>query len=168
MWWTRLLTRQLQYTLDLTVLVAAFVLSYLLRFDFVIPDEQAINGLAQLPYVILVQFAALLLAGVYSFIWRYIGMKEVRAFVNAACWSFLPIAVLRLGLPDSLSLWRVPLSIVFIDTTLGFGGILGLRVVRRALYERYERQRAGRNGNGNGHKKPVLLIGAGRAGVLAA
>ena len=30
MWWARLLTKQLQFALDLTVLVLAFVLSYLL------------------------------------------------------------------------------------------------------------------------------------------
>src|SRR5258705_8622962 len=52
-------------------------------------------------------------------------------------------------------------------TILSFGGILGLRVVRRVLYERYQRHRG--PANGNLHKRrPVLLVGAGRAGVMAA
>jgi FlaA1/EpsC-like NDP-sugar epimerase len=166
LWWTRLLTRPIQFLMDLSVLVMAFVLSYLLRFDFTIPEERFINLLAQLPYIVSVQFGALLVAGVYSFIWRYIGMRELRAFMNAACWSLLPIAVLRLGLPGSMYLWRVPLSIALIDTGVAFGGVLALRVLRRALYERYQKQKAGKNRNAD--RKPVLLIGAGRAGVLAA
>jgi FlaA1/EpsC-like NDP-sugar epimerase len=165
-WWAQLLTRKTQFALDLLVLIAAFTLAYLLRFDFDIPRDNAIPMLKQLPYVVLIQFAALVMAGIYTFIWRYIGMAEIRSFVNAAYWSFLPILLLRLGMPVTLHHWRVPLSIIFINTGLAFGGVLGLRVLRRALYERYEKQIQARTTNG--HKKPVLLIGAGRAGVLAA
>ena len=44
-----------------------------------------------------------------------------------------------------------------------------MRVVRRMIFERYEKRRHGNGtGNGNGKRKPVLLVGAGRAGVLAA
>src|SRR4030095_2701529 len=46
-----------------------------------------------------------------------------------------------------------------------FGGVLGLRVLRRAVYEKYE-SRPNRN-EGALERKPVLLVGAGRAGVLA-
>lgn len=165
-WWTRLLTRRAQFTMDLLTLAAAFTLAYLLRFDFDIPRQYVFQGLRQLPYVLLIQFAALIVAGVYTFIWRYVGMGEVRAFVNAAYWSFLPILAMRLGISEYYSPWRVPISVIFIDTVLAFGSVLALRVVRRALYERYERQH--RTARANGETKPVLLIGAGQAGVLAA
>ena len=161
-----MLTRKTQFALDLVVLIAAFILAYLLRFDFDIPRDNSIPMLKQLPYVVLIEFAALIMAGVYTFIWRYIGMAEIRSFVNAAYWSMLPILLLRLGMPESLHPWRVPLSIIFINTGLAFGGVLGLRVIRRALYERYEKQVKARTTNG--HRQSVLLIGAGRAGVLAA
>jgi FlaA1/EpsC-like NDP-sugar epimerase len=59
----------------------------------------------------------------------------------------------------------VPLSIIILDTIFAFGGLLALRVLRRMLYERYARHETGRNGDGTA--RPVLLIGAGRAGVLA-
>lgn len=165
-WWTRLLTRRNQFTMDLVTLAAAFTLAYLLRFDFDIPRQYVFQGLWQLTYVLLIQFAALIVAGVYTFIWRYVGMGEVRAFVNAAYWSFLPILAIRLGIPEYYSLWRVPISVIFIDTGLAFGGVLALRVARRALYERYERQN--RFARADSQTKPVLLIGAGQAGVLAA
>jgi FlaA1/EpsC-like NDP-sugar epimerase len=164
--WTPFLNKKTQLALDLVVLVAAFALAYLLRFDFAIPAPYRLAGLVQLPYVVSIQFAALNLAGVYAFIWRYIGLTEMKAFIYAACGSFLPILILRLSLPAAFQDWQVPLSIILMDTVLAFGCVLGLRVLRRTLYERYEKQqRAARNGNGR--KKPVLLIGAGRAGVLA-
>src|SRR5262249_25631886 len=62
--------------------------------------------------------------------------------------------------------WRVPVSVICIDTVLAFGGVLGLRVLRRALYERYEREN--RTARADVTRQSVLLIGAGQAGVLAA
>ena len=165
-WWARLLHRRTQFAMDLLTLVAAFWLAYFLRFDFYIPRENLLFALRQFPYVVLIQFAALLVAGVYAFIWRYVGMAEVRAFVNAAYWSFLPILAVRLVGPTTLHPWRVPVSIICINTFLAFGGVLGLRVLRRALYERYEREH--RTARADNKKKSVLLIGAGQAGVLAA
>ncbi|MEW6212792.1 MAG: nucleoside-diphosphate sugar epimerase/dehydratase, partial [Acidobacteriota bacterium] len=165
-WWIGFLSRRTQYGLDLAILALAFVVSYLFRFDFAMTEDQMIRGLTQLPFVVLIQFTVLTLAGVHSFIWRYIGMAEVRSFVNATIWSLLPLIAFRLSLPDRLQGLKVPLSIILMDTLLAFGGIVGLRVLRRALYEQYERQRE--SVRANGRKKPVLLIGAGRAGVLAA
>jgi len=165
---SRVLSRQMQHAMDLSVLVAAFALAYLLRFDFAIPHDYLFYGLTQLPFVILVQFAALVFAGIHSFVWRYVGMAEVKAFFKAAVLSTFPIIILRLSLPESLQLLRLPLSVIIIDTALAFGGILGVRVLRRAIYE-YTQQRKQRAAHvGGGRRKPVLLIGAGRAGMLVA
>jgi len=165
--WNRLLLKLLQFGLDMVVLIAAFGLVYLWRFDFVIPEHEFRLALIRLPYTVAIQFAGLILAGVYMFIWRYIGMAEVKAFFNAALWSILLLLVMRLGLPERFQEFRIPISVIMADTTLAFGGVLGLRVLRRVIYER-ERKRRKVNHSGNGHKKPVLLIGAGRAGVLTA
>ncbi len=165
--WNRLLTQRVQFALDLAALSATFVFVYVLRFELAPTGGQLRLMLYQLPLVVLVQFAALQLTGVYSFIWRYISLGEVKAFVYAAAASFLPIVALRLALTDRLQEWRVPLSIIVMDTAFAFGGVLGLRVVRRLLYERYEKlkQESGRRGR---ELTPVLLVGAGQAGVLAA
>ncbi len=164
--WVRHLRREVQYLLDLCVLMAAFALAYLLRFDFTIPEEYLERGLAQLPIVVLLQFVVILLSGIYSFVWRYIGMAEVQPFLRAALISGAPLVALRFGLPERFELWRVPLSVILLDTLLAFGGLLALRVVRRALYERFERAR--REGANRGSRtRRVLLAGAGRAGVMA-
>lgn len=165
--WARLLGRQVQFALDLLVLAAAFTLSYLLRFEFDVPLEQIQSWAIQGPYVVLLQFALLFVTGVYAFIWRYIGMAEVGAFLKAAAGSFLILLFFRLALPGALQPLRVPLSIIAMDTVLAFGGVLGLRVVRRALYERYEKQAKVARSE-TGAAKRVLLVGAGQAGVMVA
>ncbi len=163
----RLRAKRYQLALDLSVLVTAFILAYLLRFDFDIPEQDIRRLLMQLPYVVLIQFLTLLLAGVYTFIWRYIGMAETRAFFIAALWSALLVLALRLGLPERAEDWRVPLSVALIDTFFAYGGALGARVLRRALYE-WEKKLQNAPDSGNGQRKPVLLIGAGSAGMIAA
>ena len=152
--------------MDVVTLTIAFWFAYLLRFDFDIPSDNLRFAFRQFPYVVLVQFAALLIAGVYSFIWRYVGLSEIKAFVNAAYWSLLPILAVRLITPNIYHPWRVPVSVICVNTVLAFGGVLGLRVLRRSLYERYEREN--RSARANGKRQAVLLIGAGQAGVLAA
>jgi FlaA1/EpsC-like NDP-sugar epimerase len=166
--WMNLLNRWIQLGMDLTVLSAAFGLAYLLRFEFSLTGPLGRSLLTQLPFVLLIQFSALFIAGCYSVVWRYIGMAELQLFGKAAFWSGFVLIGLRLGLPASYQEWRIPLSIILIDTGLAFGGTLALRVLRRFLFERYERQETERRSNGNGKsKKRVFLVGAGRAGVLA-
>lgn len=164
--WTNLLGKKTQFVLDLSVLVAAFVLAYLLRFEFEPSLGQVRMALTQLPYVVLLEFAALFVFGVYNFVWRYIGLMEVGAFLKAAGGSFAVLLVIRLGLHSFLQSLRVPLSVILINTLLAFGGVLALRVLRRFMFERYERHR--KEGDDHLIRKPILLIGAGKAGVLAA
>lgn len=161
------LTRRVQFLLDLGVLVATFFLAYLLRFEFEIPEPWWDRVVIQLPLVVMIQFSTLLLTGIYSFVWRYVGLRELTVFVRAAAISLLPVLALRLALPTDLQDWKVPVSVIFMDGVLAFGGLLGLRVVRRMLYEQSERRRRARNGNGEGADQRALLVGAGRAGVLA-
>ncbi len=164
---TQYLTKKYQVALDLSVLVSAFILAYLLRFDFNIPPQVIPNALSQLCLVVLVQFVVLIPTGIYRFIWRYIGMSEIKAFINAALWSALIILLLRVGLPVEFEGWRVPLSVIVVDTFFAFGGVLGLRVLRRATFEHSDKKKR-QNAGGKQAKKRVLLIGAGRAGMLTA
>jgi len=163
-----------QVFLDVSLLLAAFVAAYLLRFDFRVPDNEVRNLLTQIPLVILVQFVALTILGARSTIWRYTDLAHIKSFVYAAVASLMVIVLLRLGLPKPHAAWRVPLSVSLIDVLLAFGGAYAIRVMRRAEYE-YKQKRTQLkkhiNGNGNGKtksKRSVLLIGAGRAGSLAA
>lgn len=162
--WSFTFHRRTQFALDLAALVGAFCFAYLLRFEFQIPPRTLHDAAVQLPLVVLLQFVALFGFGVYSFVWRYVGLRELTTFARAALVWILPMLLLRIGLPDALKAWRVPLSVILMDTILAFVGLVGLRVLRRLVYEHFERTK--RAGNG-GRLKRTLLIGAGRAGVLA-
>jgi len=161
--WSRHLRREVQYLLDLGILLAVFGLAYLLRFDFSIPPEQLQRALIQAPVVILVQLAVVFTTGIYRFVWRYVGMAEVWVFARAAVLSAIPLLGLRLGLAEQFEQWRIPLSIILLDSFLAFVGLLAVRVLRRSMYERYERQR--RHAVAGGAVEPVILVGAGQAGV---
>jgi FlaA1/EpsC-like NDP-sugar epimerase len=162
--WARLRNRPIQYVLDIAVLSGAFLLSCAVRFEFSFPPERWTLSLRQLPLVVLFQFGALSIFGVYAFIWRYVGMAELKAFVRAGVAATAPLVALRLALNGTLQDFRVPLSILLIDGGLGFGAVFSLRVLRRLFYERYEK---GARSPDDAGRKRVLLVGAGRAGVLA-
>lgn len=160
------LRRPVQLILDLLVLSAAFLFSYLLRFDFNIPSYFLNNALDQLPFVVLVQFIALFLVGGYALIWRYVSIEDVKFFLWAAIASATILLLSRLLLPSSFERWQVPISISLVTTILGFGGVFGLRMLRRSVFEVYEKR---------GHalarrytkKQSALFIGAGQTGALA-
>jgi len=61
----------------------------------------------------------------------------------------------------------VPLSVILMGTVLAFGGVLGLRIARRYVYEKGQRASYAAQG-AKAERVPTLLVGAGRAGVLAA
>lgn len=167
-WWGRIATRQLPYIADAGVLATAFWIGYLFRFEFHIPEEFIKAALAQLPLVVLLQVCALSIFGAYRLIWRYVGLADVRIFLLAAMTSSLPILILRLTLPERFQWWRMPLSVWAVDVCLGFGGVMVLRLLWRTFYERYDGNLRSGNHVAQKHKAHVLLIGAGRAGVLAA
>ena len=165
-WQARLLSRQTTVAIDLAVMVLAFVQSYLLRFDLAVPPTEVRRAIYQLPLVLVVQFGALYWSGALSFVWRYVGMSEVPAFVRAALGSGAFLLALRLLLPASLGELRIPIAIILMNTLTAFGCLLGIRVVRRAVSERNPRRRRGARNGGKG-RPAVLLVGAGAAGVMA-
>jgi len=164
--YSRLMNRQTKYLMDTLVLSCAFCLAYLLRFDFAIPRQDVRNLSLQVLCVVAIQIGAMSATGVYSFVWRYVGLAEVRAFLKAALFSCVPVIALRLVLPDALKQFRIPLSIALADTVFAFGGVLAVRVLRRAVYEAFKRNDSVSTEGVD--KKAILLIGAGRAGVFAA
>jgi FlaA1/EpsC-like NDP-sugar epimerase len=165
-WWRFFFRRPMQVALDVGVLLLAFALAYLFRFEFAVPKSWLARALEQAPFVVGLQLLALLAAGVYAYIWRYVGLAEVQGFARAALYALVPLIVLRLLLPQSLDDYRTPLGVIMMDTVLAFGGVLALRVGRRLFYERIEKDLLPPEQRQK--KKNVLLLGAGKAGVLAA
>jgi FlaA1/EpsC-like NDP-sugar epimerase len=159
------LRRPVQFMADVVILCGAFFLAYLLRLDFQLDAYHLDNALNQLPFVVLVQFAALFLVGAYSIIWRYVSLEDIKAFLKAALISGFILALVRLLLsPDRFIRWQVPLSVILMDTIFAFSGLLSLRVLRRFVYELSEK---GRFTPSKRRAKPknALVVGAGRIGA---
>jgi FlaA1/EpsC-like NDP-sugar epimerase len=133
------LIKLLQRSLDLLILIVSFVTAYLLRFDFNIPQNQFHNLTLQLPYVIALELTALHIFGCQKFSWRYVKLADVQAFFMAAISAAIPMALLRLMLPNSLGEFRIPHSVIVINMLIGYCGILGVRVICRALDEAHTR-----------------------------
>lgn len=162
--WLNAMVRRIAPLSDLLILTFAFALAYLLRFDFRVTAEDLSRLVYQLPIVVLIQFGALVLTDGHRFLWRYVGMLELKTFVKAFLYSTFALLVLWILVPYE---GRIPLSVLIMDVLLAFSGTFGPRVLWRAAHEHNEEMlRAARVTNGP--RKRVLLIGAGSAGVLAA
>lgn len=162
-------TRAAQRLVDLLVCALAFQFAYLLRFDFSIPASVSEQLNAQLPYVVVLQVVTLGLFGIQTFIWRYVGMAELKAFFGAALSSAGVLLAARLFLQDPTwsATWRVPLSVIVLDTGLAYGGLVAVRILRRLLHERHRQSGVVPGGDAKA-RRPVMLIGAGRNGMMAA
>ena len=164
---SKLAKKRFRFVIDTLVLIAAFLLAYKLRFDFVLPAHLWRDTLVQLPVVVGIELLFLRMAGVGRFVWRYTGLAEARAFALAAGASVITLLALGFVLPNELEVLRLPLSVTLMNVALAFGGMLGMRVIRRAMFEQAERRRRPQS-IALKNKKPILLVGAGHAGIMTA
>jgi FlaA1/EpsC-like NDP-sugar epimerase len=157
--------RPVQFLADLAVLCAAFFLSYLPAVNVQLGDFYLDTAVTQVPFVVLVQFSSLFLVGAYSILWRYVSLEDIKVFLKAALISGgVLIAFRYLLIFTEFNLWQVPISVIMIDTVFAFGGLLGLRVLRRSVYELTEKNKV-RGGRRRFRRKPAMLVGAGRMGA---
>ncbi len=168
---SRLKTRTSQFLIDISVLMLAFVLAMLVRFDWSVPQGIFRQLVIVLPYVVLLQYAFLSGFGITRFSWRYISLRDtVRIFVATASAATLLVGLRFLSpqLVDRIPLARygiVPLGVLLGDFVLSFIGLTGVRALRRMLGERWASKQHQRE---EAALAPTLLVGAGQGGVLIA
>ncbi len=158
------LRRPVLFIADVAVLTAAFFIAYFPAINIRLDTFVFEPVLTQVSFVVFVQISTLFLLGAYSIIWRYISIGDVKVFAYAALVSGGILLALRFLLNfTTYNIWQIPISVITIDTILGFGGLLGLRVLRRFLYELGERKPGEHRRVLK--KKRALLAGAGRTGA---
>lgn len=149
-------------------MAAAFICAFLPSINVQLSNFYLDTALAQVSFVVFVQISCLFLFGAYSIIWRYISLTDLKLFAYAALVSGGTLLSLRFLLEfTTFNLWQIPISVILIDTVLGFGGLLGLRVLRRVVYEVGDRNRAV-GFKRSIKKKRALFVGAGRTGATLA
>ena len=160
---SKIFIRILQTSLDTSVLSFAFIASYLLRFDFSLTAEQKWTAFLQMLFIVPFQLLVLRICKVHKFIWRYVSVPEMNRILLALSLAVLPVLLLRFSVYEILNYAAIPFSIIIYDYFLSIGGILGIRLFRRVLYDKIRRFETV---IAHSVKKPVLLVGAGRAGVM--
>ncbi len=164
----RYLTRSLQAFLDVVVLSVAFWLSFGFRFEFALPQSWATVALFAWPYVVALEYGALVFAGVTRASWRYISLRDTARVGFAIASATAVLVVLRFAVRNvdsgPLLYAFIPLGVLGSNVFLCFVGIVGARAIRRIYGETRER----RQRSSGPTRARVLLIGAGQAGVLVA
>ncbi len=138
------------------IFVFAYLGAYLLRFEFVIPQQFIVVIRETIPVVLLSKAAGFFAFGLFSGWWRYVTIRDV-----------LPIAAgCTLGsvlFKGSVFLFQphiyVPRSVSLIDWGLTLMAVLGARYLIR-----YGREAFGRRQNECDRR--VLIVGAGAAGQM--
>jgi FlaA1/EpsC-like NDP-sugar epimerase len=149
--------------IDTAVMATAYLTAFLLRFDFHEPwwgwRQVAFSFLT----VWIVQCVALALFGCHKLIWRYVSAGDVPRFVGAIAFSTASLTVLRVMLPTHMDL-RPPYSIIFFNSVLAGGGLVGARLLWRLAVDGNSAWEAVTKGR----VRRVLLVGAGSMGNLVA
>jgi len=139
---------------ELAAVTGAFVLAYLLRFDFDPSPEDWTRFQVALPIAIAAKAFALWHLGLFgNWWWRYVGIPDVVRIGKAVTLASLASAALMLSLTGGF-----PRSVIGIDWALSFLFLLGVTAASRVLRE------SGMVGDRQ-PGRPVLIVGAGEAGV---
>jgi len=164
---SKIIARTVQVAVDLVALTVAFCLAFVFRFELSLTLEALKLLFFTLPYVVLLQYLTLTLAGVPMRAWRYVGLRDLSRILLGIGVAVAVLVGLRIGLASfggHARFVRIPLGVLAMDTVLAFGGVAGVRVVRRVIAEHQERRRV----SSATRPQRTLLVGAGRAGSLVA
>ncbi len=141
----------------LSFIVLAYILAFLVRFDFSLPSEFMPVFFQTLPLVIVTKFLSLYFFDLFRGLWRYVGIADIvqilKASVVATVLFILANVFIRGGA-------IFPRSIYLIDFMLFFSLVVGIRLLTRLIKERYRGSLLPRS------QAQVLIVGAGQTGVL--
>ena len=124
-----------QFLIDIFIFIFSYFLAYVIRFEG-IPDSINLKQLLILfPYIALARVSFFYIFSIYSIVWRYISIFDAISITKAS----IPVTAIlflgRLFLPSRLSILRLPLGVIALEFLLVLIGTLGIRMIRRLIYE---------------------------------
>lgn len=142
------------YLHDISVVFLAWILSYLLRFNFDIPEIHFNQMWKISPFVIAPLSIFFIYIGLYRGLWRFASLHDLRRITVGAIFSFFLLMVISFSISKQLV---IPRSILIIFPIL----LIFLLGINRFLYRFYK------EGFLLSRKKgePILIIGAGPLGI---
>ena len=141
---------------DLAIVVPAYLMSLVLRFDGKVPGRFWNSFWFFLPVAALIHLLSNYLFGLYGQMWRYASVQEARRIVLAGVAAIVGVLLADVWLDRGL--YPVPRSVVILGGTLAFIGFGGVRFQSRLLG--FRRRTVPSN------RTRVLIVGAGDAGSL--
>lgn len=153
------------FFLDVLITAFSLYLAFLLRFDFVFPQEYMRVFTMALPLFVVIRLIVFSFYKIYRITWRYV---DVRDFYNIGVASLLAevaiiasVSVLLPTLSNQLSgLKGFPRGVFLIEAVIFFILISMLRVSKRVFIEVICNKRDAKHGN------KTLIIGAGNMGEM--
>lgn len=140
---------------------AAYLLAYLIRFEFEWRSAYSATILMSLPLLLVLRLVTQQAFRLSTGRWRFVGIPDLIRLAAATFMGSLAFLLATRVLPFEP---RVPLSVIAIEGMLTAGLIGTIWVAYRTLFEVV---RSRRSENGAGHRR-VLIIGAGEAGYMLA
>jgi FlaA1/EpsC-like NDP-sugar epimerase len=153
--------------IDAGLIVAAHLLSYLLRFEGQFPVQEWKRFTITIPYILIFKLFIFLWLGLYRGMWRYTSLVDLLKVLKAATVSSVTVTLMVLFI---YRFKGFPRSVFILDWMLTFIFIAGIRVAIRLLLSeksvrgKYLFQNPFSRGRVGVVKKRLLIIGAGDAG----
>ena len=141
---------------DSFAVLGAWVMAYLLRFNFDIPDSHFANMLETLIYVLPFQMVVFMWFGLYRGVWRFASVLDLKRIMLAVGFAAL---VITAGFFMLRGLMIVPRSILILNPILLIVMMGGSRFAYRAWREHQDFGALVQQG------EPVIVLGAGDAAI---
>lgn len=155
-----------QPILDGCIFILSFAAAYLIRFEGLPAWTFTKQFLLWIPYLVGLRLLINWRLGIYRFVWRYVSLSDVIAITRSLAIVTVLLLALRLFYPEWAPLavrFRISLSVIALEFLLSLASSIGVRALWRILHQQQEM-----NSSNGAERKPVLLIGAGNAGVRVA
>lgn len=167
---TRFVARTLRFLLDVAVLVTAFQIAFLIRFEGAVPPHLQKRLVFWLPLAIVVQLFCIALRRVQRIAWRHVGVREARSIATSLGMATVVLTIASWMANAEHLTWvflerGIPHGVLLLNLVLSFVGLVGLRSAFRLWIEWSE---CHKQALPEEQKTPTLLIGAGSAGALVA
>ncbi len=144
--------------IDSFIILSSLITSYLLIYDFLIPDSVYPNFYYFLIVLIFSKISANIIFKVYSGLWRYTSVNDLINIIKASSAGTVLSAALSLMV---LGVFAVPRSIFIIDFILSSVGFISTRAAVRIYSNRLSSKKNKSTQVNNKNKTRILLLGAG-------
>ena len=155
----RYASKWLVLAIDVGLIIASFILSYIIRFNLTLNFDTD-KLLLQIPLIASISILAFLFTGSYKGVVRHTGVRDVYNIFNAICLASI-LAIFLVILNRQMEIFpnfTIPLSIIIIHSLIGFIALTASRYLFKTFYENMMKNLK--------VAKNVLIYGAGEAGIL--